>query len=47
MSTLTIICAWCGTALGSKDGNGAAGETSGICEACLATHFPEEATEAA
>jgi len=29
-------CAWCGKAMGTKDGDGVSGETSGICPACKA-----------
>lgn len=31
---LMIRCAWCGKDLGTKDGHGVEGETSGICEDC-------------
>ncbi len=31
---MTIRCAWCGKDLGTKDGQGVEGESSGICEDC-------------
>ncbi len=34
MTTLTIICAYCGADLGTKDGQGISGVTSGMCPAC-------------
>jgi hypothetical protein len=33
-AVLMIRCAWCGKDLGTKDGHGVEGETSGICEDC-------------
>lgn len=35
-----IRCAWCGKALGEKDGEGQEGTSDGICDACLLHHFP-------
>lgn len=34
-TTLTVYCAWCGKYLGSKDGQGVAGVSHGICPECL------------
>ena len=33
-TTLTVICAWCGKDLGTKDGKGTTGITHGICKEC-------------
>lgn len=31
---LTIICAWCGKDMGTKDGQGTTGTSHGICAEC-------------
>lgn len=47
MTTMTIVCCHCNTVLGTKDGHGQTGITSGICNACLWVHYPEYAPEIA
>lgn len=37
---MVIECAWCNTVQGEKPGEGE--PTSGICDDCLAAHFPKE-----
>ncbi|MFA5937187.1 MAG: hypothetical protein WC822_04925 [Candidatus Paceibacterota bacterium] len=37
---LKIVCMWCKTPMGEKDGKGQSGETSSICRNCWDTHFP-------
>lgn len=37
---LKIICAWCGTDMGEKDGKGQTGVTGGMCEQCWGRLFP-------
>ena len=32
---MKIVCAWCGKEMGTKDGEGQAGTTHGICSGCL------------
>ena len=44
---LMIRCAWCGKDLGTKDGHGIEGETSGICEDCARRWLSDERVEAA
>jgi len=46
-TTLIRVCAWCGRDLGSKDGMGIRGVTSGICDRCAAALLEEVAHEAA
>jgi peptide deformylase len=36
MTTLKVVCAWCGKDLGEKDGQGTEGISHGICKDCLA-----------
>jgi len=36
MTTMTVVCAWCGKPLGTKDGKGNTGITHGICKVCAA-----------
>jgi hypothetical protein len=31
-----VVCAWCNSILGEKDGRGLTGITSGICDECFA-----------
>ena len=38
---LIVFCAWCGKALGTKDGEGVAGVSHGICPDC-ARRFLDE-----
>lgn len=33
---LTVVCAWCGKYLGTKEGQGVEGISHGICEECKA-----------
>ena len=33
---MKIVCAWCDTDMGEKDGEGVSGITHSICPACLA-----------
>jgi hypothetical protein len=40
---MTIICMHCGHIIGTKDGHGVIGLTSGICSACLWLHYPQYA----
>ena len=37
---LTIICMYCKTKMGKKDGQGAEGNTHSICKKCWADLFP-------
>lgn len=43
MTTITVVCAWCGETIGEKDGQGVEGESHGICNKCLDLHFPHHA----
>jgi len=36
-------CMCCGEGQGTKEGNGATGETATICPPCMTLHFPAEA----
>ncbi len=36
MTTLKVVCAWCGVDLGEKDGKGEEGVSHGMCEKCFA-----------
>ena len=45
MTTMTIVCAYCGHVIGTKEGHGQTGETSGICNACLWLHYTQYAPE--
>jgi len=36
MTTLKVICAWCGAPLGEKDGQGEVGISHGMCQKCFA-----------
>ncbi len=42
MTTITVICAWCGRHLGIKDGDGQTGISHGICPECKATVSKEK-----
>lgn len=42
MTTLIIVCAWCGKYLGEKDGDGQTGITHGICPECAEENFPAD-----
>jgi len=33
-TTMNVVCAWCGADMGTKDGQGVTGTTSGICKTC-------------
>jgi hypothetical protein len=41
MTTLNIVCSWCGKPQGTKDGQGIEGETSTICPECWKSKFPD------
>ena len=41
VTELRIRCGWCAADLGTKDGRGETGESTGICAGCLATEFGE------
>lgn len=41
-TVLTIICMFCKTYMGTKDGDGVEGETASICPDCWNKQFPEE-----
>jgi hypothetical protein len=38
-TTLDVVCAWCGVSMGTKDGEGETGTTTGICDGCNWRHF--------
>jgi hypothetical protein len=44
MTTLRIVCAWCGRKLGEKDGQGIDGLSHSICDKCLRKLLAVEAT---
>jgi len=46
MTTITVVCAWCGKPLGTKDGDGQTGVSShGICSECKETVSKEKDTK--
>ena len=45
MTTMQIVCCYCGHIIGTKEGHGQTGPTSGICNACLWLHYPQYAPE--
>jgi hypothetical protein len=45
MTTITMVCAWCGKPLGTKDGNGQTGVSHGICSECKAKLLIEHASQ--
>ena len=34
LTTMKVVCAWCDSHLGDKEGNGAVGDSHGICVPC-------------
>ena len=44
VTTITVICAWCGKPLGTKDGDGQTGVSHGICHDCHETLISEFTT---
>ena len=34
ITTITIVCGWCGAGMGAKDGQGVTGISHGICDDC-------------
>ena len=36
MTTMKVVCAWCGADLGEKDGKGEDGISHGMCDKCFA-----------
>jgi hypothetical protein len=45
MTTMQIVCCYCGHVIGTKEGHGQSGPTGGICNACLWLHYPQYAPE--
>jgi len=45
MTTMQIVCCYCGHVIGTKEGHGQTGPTGGICNACLWLHYPRYAPE--
>ncbi len=42
---IVVTCMHCGHVIGYKPGHGVTGMSSGICTACLWTHYPDLAEE--
>ncbi len=38
---IKVVCAWCQTDMGTKDGDGTTGVSHGICAACSVETFGE------
>ena len=34
ITTITVVCAWCGAGMGTEDGQGVTGISHGICAGC-------------
>lgn len=45
MTTMQIVCIHCNHIIGTKEGYGQTGPTSGICNACLWLYYPQYAAE--
>jgi len=43
LTSMPRKCMCCGEGQGTKEGNGATGETATICPPCMTLHFPAEA----
>ncbi len=43
VTTITVVCAWCGAGMGTKDELGVTGISHGICERCMERALKEMA----